>query len=431
MTLGCVAFAVVNNDDHSFLELLPSGAAVDGEGELVIGGCRVRDVAQRYGTPTYLIDESSLRSTVSAFRDALDAAWGNGRVHFASKAFPSTAIYRLMAEEGVGVDVAGGGELKMALAAGVDPETILVHGNAKTDAELAMALEAGVGLIVIDNFDDIDRIERLADRRQSVLVRVIPDVHPDTHDAMATGQRGSKFGLSMPDAEEALKRIRRSPRLHLDGIHTHIGSQITDLAPFTEAVASISALGDFDTYDLGGGLGARYTYLDNPPTPQAWIGCLTDAARRFLPATSRILLEPGRSMVARSGVTLYRVVTVKHGEPTFVAVDGGMGDNLDVSLYGQRFEATVANRLGWGRPVELVGRHCESGDRLVAAAPLVDPAVGDVVVVAATGAYCFTMANNYNGALKPPVVFARGGATRLVVRRETYEDLLARDETGR
>ncbi len=416
-----------NPDADPFTELLPEGAIVDGDGELVVGGCRLRDVADHYGTPTYLVDEESLRATARRFRDALATSWGDGRVHFASKAFPCTAAYRVMADEGLGVDVAGGGELAMALRAGVDPATILVHGNAKTDVELAMALDAGVGLVVVDNTDDIDRIERLADGRQAVLVRVIPDVRPDTHDAMATGQRGSKFGLTIPDALSAMERIRRSPRLRLEGVHVHIGSQITELAPFVEAVESIAAVGDVDTYDLGGGLGARYTYLDRPPTPEAWIGALTDAARRHLPRHARILVEPGRSMVARSGVTLYRVVTVKHGDPTFVAVDGGMGDNLDVSLYGQRFEASVTNRLGRGRPVELVGRHCESGDRLVTAAPLVDPVVGDVVVVAVTGAYCFTMANNYNGALRPPVVFARGGESRLVVRRETYDDLLGRD----
>ena len=417
----------VNANATSFLELMPDGTTVDEGGDLVVGGCRLRDLADQFGTPAYVVDEMGLRATVGRFRDALGAAWVNGRVHFASKAFPSTAIYRLMADEGVGVDVAGGGELAMALAAGVDPDSILVHGNAKTDAELSMALAAGVGLIVVDNTDDIDRLERLAHRRQAVLVRVIPEVRPDTHDAMATGQRGSKFGLSIPDAERAMARIRRSPHLRLEGVHLHIGSQITALAPFVEAVASLAALGEVDTYDLGGGLGARYTYLDEPPTPEAWISTLTDAARRHLPSSSRILVEPGRSMVARSGVTVYRVVTVKRGGPTFVAVDGGMGDNLDVSLYGQRFEASVVNRLGLGEPVELVGRHCESGDRLVAAAPLVDPRVGDVVVVAVTGAYCFTMANNYNGALKPPVVFARNGEARVVVRRETFDDLIARD----
>ncbi len=211
------------------------------------------------------------------------------------------------------------------------------------------------------------------------------------------------------------------------GIHSHVGSQILDVEPFAAAVASIARLGTFDVYDLGGGLGARYTYGDHPPTLDAYLDATVDAARAHLPAAAELLLEPGRSMVATNATTLYRVVTVKHGDPTFVAVDGGMGDNLEVALYQQRFEATVVSRVGGGDVVTVVGRHCESGDVLVDGVPLRAPAVGDLVALPATGAYCFTMSNNYNGARRIPVVFVRDGATRLVVRRESWEDLLARD----
>ena len=207
----------------------------------------------------------------------------------------------------------------------------------------------------------------------------------------------------------------------------HIGSQVLSTEPFARAVESLGELGEFDVYDLGGGLGVRYSYDDDPPSLQEWIDALVGAARDHLPASAQLLIEPGRSMVARSGVTLYRVLSVKRGEPTFVAVDGGMGDNLEVSLYGQRFEASVVSRVGGGTPVELVGRHCESGDRLISGVPLCSPVPGDLVVVAVTGAYCFTMANNYNGALRPAVVFCRDGNAELRVRRETLADLLDRD----
>jgi len=346
---------------------------------------------------------------------------------FASKAFPCTAMYRLMAEEGIGVDVAGAGELTMALAGGVDPMRIVLHGNAKTDAELRMAVGAGVGLIVIDNTDDIDRLEDMADSEQAVLVRVIPGVRPDTYEAVATGQLGSKFGLPLPAARTAIARLRRSSRLRLDGVHMHIGSQILSAEPYARAIEAIAGLGEFGTYNLGGGLGVRYTYRDDPPTPEDWVAAMAAAARGRFPRGAEIIIEPGRALVAPFGVTVYRVVSVKGDHPRFVAVDGGMADNMEVALYGQRFEATVTGRVGGGGAVELVGRHCESGDRLISGAVLRDPRPGDLVAVAVTGAYCFTMANNYNGAVRPPVVFCHDGQARLVVRREILGDLLSRD----
>lgn len=409
------------------LGLFPPGSSVDPDGELVVGGCRLADLAARWGTPLYVVADDAVRAQVRRYRLALGSQWPNSRMVFASKAFPCTAAYRLMAAEGIGVDVAGAGELIMALAGGVDPALIVMHGNAKTPAELRMAVDAGVGLIVIDNTDDIDRLGEIVHGEQPVLVRVIPGVRPDTYEAVATGQAGSKFGLPIPEARAAIARLRNSDKLRLDGVHAHIGSQIMDTEPYAREVEAVAGLGDFDIYNLGGGLGARYTYADHPPSPEDWIGALAAAARRVLPGGAQIIIEPGRSLVAPFGVTVYRVISVKGEEPRFVAVDGGMADNMEVALYGQRFEATVTGRVGGGRPVELVGRHCESGDRLISGVPLRDPRPGDLVAVAVTGAYCYTMANNYNGAMRPPVVFCRDGESRLVVRRETHADFLARD----
>lgn len=411
----------------AIVDLMPPGTRLE-DGRLVIGGRSASELADTFGTPALIIDEGALRARARRYVNGLSARWPNSRVVWASKSLPCTAIYRVMSEEGLGVDVAGGGELVMALAGGVDPSRLVLHGNAKTDAELAMALEAGVGTVVIDNLDDVARLERLATREQGVLIRVIPDVATATHDAIATGHQNSKFGLAASEARGLVERLRGSDRLRLDGLHVHIGSQILDAAPFARAVEAVAALGEFDVYDLGGGLGARYTYDDHPPSIETYLDTITDAARQFLPASARLLIEPGRSMIAEAGVTLYRVVSVKRGATrTFVAVDGGMGDNLEVSLYGQRFEATLADRVGGGDPYTVVGRHCESGDQLIESVPLRSPVVGDVLCVAVTGAYCLTMANNYNGALRPPIVLVSSGEARLGLRRETYDDLLRRD----
>jgi diaminopimelate decarboxylase len=411
----------------TLLELLPEHSTVDEVGQLIVGGCRLTDLAAEFGTPLYVVDEVGLRDQAQRFNGGIGSRWDGSRAVFASKAFPSTAIYRVMAEEGLGVDVAGPGELFLALRAGVDSSLIVYHGNAKTSDELKMAVDAGVGLIVIDNFDDIVRLEAIVPGRQRVLLRVVPGVRGKTHDAMSTGQEGSKFGLHRAEVVRAIDMLEDAGNLELVGLHMHIGSQILDVAPFEEAVESLATFGEFPIYDLGGGLGARYVEEDHPPSVEEWLDALVGAARRSLPSEAQLLIEPGRAMVARSMVTLYTVVTVKRGAPTYVAVDGGMADNLDVSLYGQPFTATIANRLGGKEVVDLVGRHCESGDRLIADATLDAPGVGDTIVVAATGAYSFTMNNNYNGALRPPVVLVRDGKAQLVVRRERLEELAQRD----
>jgi len=346
---------------------------------------------------------------------------------FASKSFPCLAAYKLLAAEGLSIDVAGAGELVMALAAGVAPDRIYLHGNAKTTAELTMALEAGVGYVVVDNFDDIDRLESLATRPQRVLIRIIPGVSPQTHESQSTGGAESKFGLPADQAREAIARIRASDRLRLDGLHLHIGSQILDTGPFARAVEAVAALGRFPVYDIGGGLGVRYTRQDDAPTVEQYLDTITSAAHAYLPAGATLIIEPGRSLTARSCATLYQVTTVKRTGRTFVAVNGGMADNLDAALTGQRFEAALATRMlePPDEVADLVGRQCESGDRLVAGLRLPAPVVGDLVAMPVTGAYTYTLANNYNGALKPPIVFCRDGQALLVAARETHEHVLA------
>ena len=417
----------LNTPEGQIISLFPSGTRLNEKKELLIGGCAASELVSTFGTPALIIDEAALRNRARRYHDGLQSRWPNSEVIWASKSLPLTSVFRIIAEEGLGVDVAGGGELVMALAAGVNPAKIVMHGNAKTDDEIHMAVNAGVGTIVIDNFDDIDRLERIVKVEQAVLVRIIPGVLPETHAANATGQDDSKFGLSISNAKIAIERLKASNKLRLDGLHLHLGSQIMSRAPFIESIKAIASLGEFSVYDLGGGLGVRYTYKDKPPTVEEYLDALIDTARKYLPATAKILIEPGRSMVADAAVTLYQVVTIKRSLRTFVAIDGGMADNLEVSLYGQRFEATVANRVGGGDLYTLVGRHCESGDTLIDGVQLQDPKVGDIIAVPVTGAYCLTMANNYNGARRPPVVMCRDGVARPVVRRETYEDLLARD----
>jgi diaminopimelate decarboxylase len=413
------------------LSLFPPGSTLDDRGVLTVGGCRADDLADEFGTPVLVVDEVALRARAREYVDELAARWPRSRVVFASKAFPCTAVQRVMVEEGLGLDVAGGGEILTALKAGVDPALIVHHGNAKSDEEIALAVQHGVGLVVVDNADDVDRLEATVPRgrRQDVLVRVIPGVTADTHSHVLTGHEGSKFGLAPADARKVIARIEHSARLRMQGLHVHVGSQILDVEPFAASVAPVAALGEFPVYDLGGGLGARYTWDDEPPSVAAYLDALVGAATEHLPADAEIVVEPGRSMVAASACTLYRVTTVKRGALTFVAVDGGMGDNLEVALFQQRFEAGIVGRFdGAGAErVTVVGRHCESGDVLVDGIDLPSPAVGDLLAVPVTGAYCFTMANNYNGNRRIPVVFAREGRARVVVRRETWDDLMARD----
>jgi diaminopimelate decarboxylase len=412
------------------LSLFPPSAIVDGD-DLRVGGCSLRELAANVGTPAYVVDTEALRAQAAEYLSALTSRHSGGRVCFAVKAYPCVPVIRELVQAGLGADVVGAGELRLALAAGADPAAIVMHGNAKSDADIAAAIDASIGYIAVDGFDDIDRIERLAGGRTvPVLLRVSPGIESATHAALATGGKDSKFGIPVEQVPEAIRRMRSIPAIDLRGLHAHIGSQITAVEQFEAAVAELATLERFGVYDFGGGLAVRYVPEESVPSVQEYVARLVQAAHRHLGTGIEILLEPGRSMVARAGVTLYRVVTVKRAGKLHVAVDGGMGDNLEPSLYGQRFAPLVLGNWD-AEPVlaDLVGQHCESGDVITPDASITEPGIGDVVAVPATGAYCFTMANNYNAALRPPVVFCNNGTQRIVIRRETFDDLRAR-ETG-
>jgi diaminopimelate decarboxylase len=416
--------------------VLPIGSRVNGQGRLEVGGCDIVELVEEHGTPAYIYAEDDLRARARAYREAFERRGVDGEVLFASKAFPATAAYKLFAEEGLSVDVASGGELHIALAAGFDPSRIHMHGNNKSDEEILMAARAGIGHLILDSFDEIERAERLLDEPMKVLIRVTPGVKPSTHDFITTGQLDSKFGFGAGDASDAARAIERvlaSDKLELVGLHAHIGSQIFELEPYRLAIAALGELaGDWcKVVDVGGGLGVAYTQDDRPPAIDDYVGTKVAGVREVFGDEVRILIEPGRSLVANAGVTAYRVGTVKEipGVRTYIAVDGGMSDNLRPMLYGSRYEALIADRAA-AEPdttVTVAGMHCESGDVLVRDARLAAPAVGDVLVTPATGAYGHAMANNYNGVTRPPVIFCRDGEARLVVRRETYDDLTARD----
>ena len=410
------------------LTVYPEAASVH-DGRLAIGGCDVLDLAREYGTPAYVVAEDDLRARARDFLRAMAAHHGErGVVAFASKAFPCTEVLRIFREEGLVVDVASAGELHLARGAGYEPKEIIFHGNAKSDAELATIAGLGV-MCVIDNLDEIDRLARhAAGRVVPVMLRVVPEVETDTHHAVATGHADQKFGLTLAEAREAIDRLRAAGWADLQGIHMHIGSQLFDLAPYREAIEALAALGPFEHYDLGGGLGVAYTAGDEPPTIEEYVEAKVSAAHEVFGSDKRLLIEPGRALVANSTVTAYRVESVKRGVSTYVAVDGGMSDNLRPMLYGSVYEAAIADRLAPGGELcHVAGKHCESGDVLVHDVHLHDPRPGDVLVTPATGAYGHALANNYNGVPRPPVIFCRGGDARVVVRRETYADLLARD----
>jgi len=417
------------------LNLLPLTAEVLSDGSLAIGGCRLDDIAAEFGTPLFVYDETHLRTRC---REAVDA-FGPGRAYYATKAFLCTAMARLAYEEGMGLDVASGGELHTVLSAGVPPSAVAFHGNNKSVAELTMALTAEVGHIVVDSFDEIDRLETLHAQglpTPRVLARITPGVHAHTHEFIATGQDDSKFGFNLGngDATLAVDRLRRSPAVDLVGLHCHIGSNVFSAASFAraaEVMAGFSAPLDLPELVLGGGLGVPYVSGEEAPSITVWANVLLDACRS-LGVSSKVGVEPGRSIVADAAVTVYEVGTVKDipGVRTYVSVDGGMSDNPRPVLYGSGYEAFLPRAVCAPRPARarLVGKHCESGDVLVFDAALPEGVVvGDLLATPVTGAYGHSMASNYNKLTRPPVVFVSDGAARLVLRRETFEDLLRCD----
>jgi len=427
----------------------PQTAQRSGEGVLTLGGIDVRDLAAEHGTPLLVLDEDDLRARCRAWRQAFEAWPSGATVAYAGKAFLSKAVVRIVDEEGLGLDVCTGGELAVALAAGFDPARLWFHGNNKSVAELRRAVEAGVGTVVVDSYEEIVRLAAIAEEAtpQRVYVRVTPGVEAHTHEYVQTGQEDQKFGFSLASgaAEEAVRRVLSLPSLRLAGIHCHIGSHIFDTHGFSLAahrmVELLAAIRDehgieLPELDLGGGHGIAYTAADDPMSTADHAAGLRaivekECANAGL-AVPRVVVEPGRAVVGPTTVTLYEVGTVKDlpGLRTYVSVDGGMSDNIRTALYDARYTAVLASRTSSAEPrnVTLCGKHCESGDIVVHDVPLpADLAPGDLVAVPASGAYHRSMASNYNHVPRPPVVAVKDGASRVLVRRETEDDLLALD----
>jgi diaminopimelate decarboxylase len=416
--------------------LLPDTATVDAEGRLSIGGVDLLDLAAEHGTPLFVYDEAHLRARC---REA-SAAFGDKLAIYASKAFLCRAMARVVDEEGLRLDVATGGELHVALAAGFPADRLVLHGNNKSVEELRMARTAGVGRTVVDSFDELDRLDALhADDGivPAVLLRVTPGIEAHTHEYVKTGQDDSKFGFGMGvgDAARAVERAAASTAVELVGVHAHIGSQVFAVESFRAAIEVLAPFvrsTGLPELIVGGGLGVAYVEGEEAATLAQWAKVLHEAAQQHgVPVA--IAAEPGRAIVAAAAVTLYTVGTIKElpGLRTYVAVDGGMSDNPRPVLYGSGYEAFLPRSTTAGRPrsVRIVGKHCESGDVLVHAARVPDDiAVGDVLCTPVTGAYGHSMGSNYNKVPRPAVVFVRDGDARVVVRRETYDDLLRYDD---
>lgn len=429
------------------LSLLPASAEVDADGRVQLAGVDLASLADQFGTPLYVYDEDEIRARCRAYSAQFPAG-----AAYASKAFLCTAMARVVADEGMWIDVSTGGELHVALHAGFPPERILMHGNNKSDDELARALDEGVARIVVDSWDELERLHRLAPARNArprVQVRVTPGVEAHTHEHIMTGAEDSKFGFGVDDgnALAAAQQIVERDELDFAGFHSHIGSQVFGLDSFELAAHKMAALvrhfedvtgRTVDEVNVGGGLGVRYLPGDDAPTIEHYASTIRDAMAKALvdvDARSRpqLMAEPGRSIAAPSGVTLYRAGTIKRiaGIRTYVAVDGGMSDNLRPIAYGARYEAFLPARATAERDlvVTIAGKHCEQGDVVVRDASLPgDVAIGDVVAVPVTGAYGHSMASNYNKVTRPAVVFVRDGRARVVVRRETLDDLVRLDQ---
>ncbi len=421
--------------DPISLYLLPQGAGVDRDGALWIRGQKVSDLVDEFGSPLFIYDEDQIRSRARELKEH----FGND-VAYASKAFLCKAMARLVAEEGLHIDVASGGELSVALSADFPPDRIVMHGNNKSVAELELAVSAGVGRIVIDSFDEIDRLEQLLapDSHLKVWIRVTPGVEAHTHEFVMTGQDDSKFGFGLlsGDAKLALDRLRLSNKLELVGMHAHIGSQIFSLESFVkevEVLAPFFSSSGVEELNFGGGLGIPYMAGEPVLGFSDWAWALKESARAAgIPSSARIMVEPGRSLVGPAAITVYEVGTIKRiqGIRTYVSVDGGMSDNPRPVLYDSGYETFLVDdvlaRRDW--QVTVVGKHCESGDILVRDGHLPSSTmVGDYIATPVTGAYGYSMASNYNKVGRPAVVFVNSHGYRLVLRRETIGDLLALD----
>ena len=426
---------------HVFPDTTDTNAA----GHLTLGGCDALDLVEQYGTPLYVLDEVTLRARCRQFADAFAARYPNSKAVYASKAYINPALARIVAEEGLGLDVVSGGELAVAVAGDVPLGHVYFHGNNKTPAELEEAVAAGIGRIVVDSFHELDLLERICagvGKTQDILVRVSPGIDPHTHVYTTTGVIDSKFGFSIQtgDAERAIVQALAAPHLNLRGLHFHLGSPIFELEPYQAATdlvlrfaAGLREQGlDLQEFSPGGGFAIAYTRNDRPPAPddyaEAIVGTLTATCAELGMEQPSLVIEPGRSIIGPAGVALYSIGAIKHipGIRTYVSVDGGMGDNIRPALYQATYEVLSANRPA-AEPdatVTIAGKYCESGDVLATDVLLPSPAAGDVIAIPAAGAYCPSMASNYNLNPRPPIILVRDGESRLIRRRESYADLM-------
>ncbi|MEG1175386.1 MAG: diaminopimelate decarboxylase [Ruthenibacterium sp.] len=424
--------------------------AVNKNGHLSIGGMDTVALAAKYGTPLYVMDENAIRSNCRALKNSLDSHYNkNGLVLYASKAFCCKRMYRILSDEGLGADVVSGGELYTALQAGFPAEKLYFHGNNKTAAELTMALESGVGHIVLDNLAELELLSSIAGangKTANVLFRIKPGIDAHTHNFIMTGQIDSKFGFALETGEamEAVKKALTTPAIHVSGIHCHIGSQIFDIEPFCRAAEIMlqfacdvrDECGYFmEQLNLGGGFGIRYVPQDDPKALESYMEAVSKVVyacceKQNFPVPF-ICIEPGRSIVGDAGLTLYTVGGIKTipGHRTYVSIDGGMTDNPRYALYQSSYEAIIANKAGQPKDfiATIAGRCCESGDLIQEGAPMQTPAVGDIMAILATGAYNYSMASNYNRVPRLPVVMVQDGKDALAVRRESYEQLVQND----
>jgi diaminopimelate decarboxylase len=428
--------------------VFPDTTNTNSAGHLTIGGCDAVDLVEEYGTPLYVLDESTLRSRCRQFAGAFAARYSKAQAVYASKAYINPALARIFAEEGLGLDVVSGGELAVAMAGEVPLDRVYFHGNNKTPAELEEAVAAGIGRVVVDSFHELDLLERIcaaAGKSQDILVRVSPGIDPHTHAYTTTGIIDSKFGFSIQtgDAEKAVQQAIAAPHLNLRGLHFHLGSPIFELEPYQAATdlvlrfaAGLREQGlDLQEFSPGGGFAIAYTRHDQPPAPddyaEAIVGTLTATCEELGMEPPVLVIEPGRSIIGPAGVALYRIGAIKEipGVRTYVSVDGGMGDNIRPALYQASYEVLSANRPA-AEPdatVTIAGKYCESGDVLASDVLLPEPAAGDVIAIPAAGAYCPSMASNYNLNPRPPIVLVNDGASRLIRRRESYADMMLCD----
>jgi diaminopimelate decarboxylase len=432
---------------ESRIKLFPPGSAVNDSGHLVIGGCDTVELAAEFGTPLYLFDEPALRNKCAEFKGEFGQRYADTTVLYSAKAFINKAMARLFSEEGLGLDVVSAGEISMVRSAGFPLERVYFPGNNKSAEELRLALEWGVGCIVVDNRHELDLLGEIAKERgdrPNILLRISPGVDPHTHRYITTGNLDSKFGVPMAYAEEALNQAMAMPQLNLRGLHFHIGSQIAEFEPYQQAIeiiigfaAGMKSKHGFELKELsiGGGFAVQYT-LDSPVPPiaayaEAVTSAIINACKKNGLTLPRLIIEPGRSMVARAGVALYTVGVVKEIPKvrTYVSVDGGMGDNIRPALYQAEFEAVIASRMKAeaAGSFTIAGRFCESGDILIKDIELPKPAAGDILAMPVCGAYSIPQASNYNASLRPAIVLVREGKARLIRSRESFDDLTRHD----